>query len=284
MSWQLLIILNVFTFSISTLLQRVILQDKKSKPIAYAIFFQLFTGIITVFVGLFFGLLQFPILFPLSIYLLLAICLYAFSNLYIFKALKKTEASKFTIIFTTRGLFNILASTLFLNESLTPLQICGAILIFVGVVLVSLKSTKLSFGSGDLFALMAAIFFGFANTNARFLLKHFTVFPYMSLIFIAPALLLSLIYPQELKNISFFLRPKIIMKVFLLCIFYFIANVTFFTALKIGSNSSQVTTAALTNVIVTVILSIIFLKERTNMWRKIIGATISFVGLVVISM
>jgi len=283
MSWQILIGISVLLYSISVLLQRVILKEGSSKPIAYSIIFQLLTGIFITIVGFIFTNMTVPDLKPLLINLIIMTLLYGFANVFIFKSLKETEASKFTIVFATRALFTILASSIILQEILSVKQLFGALFIFLGVILVSLKSTKFSFGKGEWFALIGAVCFGLANTNDRFLLKSFDVYPYMTISFIAPALLIGLIYSKEIKYIPGFLKKSILPKIIILCTIYAFSAISFFAALKIGKTSSQVASVNLTSVIITVLLSIIFLKEREAIPKKILGAILSFVGLLLIS-
>src|SRR3989344_4516229 len=274
MSWQFLILVSVILYSISVLLQRVILKENESQPIAYSMFFQLLVGIVIGITGSLFADMSLPSnLTPLFWNLLLMTFLYAFANVFIFKSLKLTEASKFTIVFATRAFFTVFASSLLLKEFLTGSQFLGALLIFSGVVLINLKSSKFSLDKGSLFALLGALAFGLANTNDRYLLKSFNIYPYITLAFISPFFLMSVIYPKELKHIKLFLGKKVLKKVLLLSVVY-----AFFGALQVSNNSSQVASVNLTSVIITVILSAIFLKERSDLYQKIAGAALSFVG------
>lgn len=179
MSWQLLILISITLYSVSVLLQRIILKEHESQPVAYSIFFQLITGIIIGLVGFLFADMSLPgNLAKLLPNLILMTFLYGFANFFIFKSLKQTEASKFTIVFATRAFFTVLASSLLLRESLTQIQFFGAILIFSGVILINLKSSRFSLDKGSLLALLAAITFGTANTNDRYLLGFFNVYPF----------------------------------------------------------------------------------------------------------
>ena len=282
MTWQVLVALSVILYSVSVLLQRVILKESNSKPIAYSIFYQFLIGIFMAVAALFFGGMHLPNLSPLIFNLILMAFFWGFSNIFVFKSLKQTEASKFTIIFSTRAFFTILASSLLLKELLTVKQFIGVLFIFLGVVLVNLKFRKFSFKKGEIFALIGAICFGLANSNDRYLLKHFKLYPYMAVCFIIPSLVMSLIYPKELKHIKLFLGKKILTKVILLCAFYGLAALTFFAALQIGSNSSQIASIGLSSVIVTVLLSIIFLKEKKDFVKKGMAAILSFIGLLLL--
>lgn len=185
MSWQILVAISVVLYSVSVLLQRVILKESNSKPIAYSIFYQFLIGLFMAIIGFLFADMRLPNLKPLSFNLILMAFLYGFSNLFIFKSLKQTEASKFTIVFATRTFFTILASSLLLKELLTGKQFIGVLLIFSGVVLVNLKSARVSFGKGEIFALLGAVCFGLANSNDRYLLRHLDLYPYMAVCFIA---------------------------------------------------------------------------------------------------
>lgn len=283
MTWQFLILTSVFLYSISVLLQRILLREEKSDPITYSVFFQFLTGIIIGGFGFLFSDMSFPNLKPLLFNLALMVLLYGFGNVFIFKALKALEASRFTIIFASRALFTILASSLLLREGLLPQQLLGTFLILSGVVLVNIKSAKLAFSKKELVALLAAASFGLANTNDRFLLQEFKVYPYVFLGFVLPAVLIVLLYPYTVKKVKLFLEGGVLAKMLLLCVIYAASAITFFSALQIADNSSQVVSINITSVIVTVLLAVAFLKEREYLTQKLLGALASFVGLLLVS-
>jgi len=53
MSWQILVAISVILYSVSVLLQRLLLKDDKSEPISFSVFFQVgvavVIGILVVF-------------------------------------------------------------------------------------------------------------------------------------------------------------------------------------------------------------------------------------------
>lgn len=285
MSWQLLIAVSVTLYSVSTLMQRVLVKDN-SKPIAFSIVFQVLTGIVIAIVGLLTSSdMSFPRLAPIVGNLVAMIVLYGLANIAIFSSLKETEASVFTILFSTRALFTIAASSILLQEVLTGKQLIGASLIFLAVIVVNWKSGKnmLHLGRGELYAIAAAACFGFANTNDRYILQSFPLYSYLSLAFIAPPVLIASLYPKEIKSITTFFSKKMLPKVLLLSFVYTFSAITFFAALQTGGNSSQIATVNLTSVIVIVLLAVIFLKEREHTVQKIAGAAICFMGLLLVS-
>lgn len=285
MPWQFFLAINIFAYSVTTLLQKVLIKNQNSRPITYTIFFLLFTGIIVSLVGVSLHAITFPEITPvILVNLVLGTFLYAFGNVYIFKALKATEASKFTIIYSTRVAFTVLVSVMFLGELFSLKDILGAVLIFIGIVIVSIKSARIALNKGDVYSFIAAILYGLANANARFLLHTFYVFPYMLFVFFTPVLLLAIIYPKEIQHAKLFLKGRNFFAMCIVSVIYAIANIAFFEALKLGPSASLVSTVVLVGVIVTVILSIIFLHERENIGRKLLGALISFIGLVILSL
>lgn len=283
MSWQILVGISVLFFALTSILQRVILQDKKINPIVLSILFQFLTGFIVLIYG---GLKQqivFPFLQPLLFNLVLMALLYGFANIFIFKALQLIEVSKFTIIFTNRIFFTVLASSILLKEGLYINQFLGLFLIIAGIIIVNLRSTKIKFQKGDLFAILAAILFGFALTNDKFLLKSFNVYTYTFINFMFPSILCGMIYFSQFNNLKYLFQPRIFMKILVLCTIVAVSVLTMFLAFQIGNNSSQIVSLSLTNVIIAVLLSMILLGEKENVYKKIIAATLSFIGALLLS-
>lgn len=280
MPWQLLIAISVLLYSSSVILQRVLLKEQSSRPIAFSILFQLLTGLFLGVVGLLFADMRLPSrLIDLWPNLLIMTVFYGLANVCIFSSLKRTEASRFTVVFSTRAFFTALGSSIFLRELLIGRQFLGAALIFAGIVVVNLQSKKFVFGRGEMLALLAAVLFGLANTNDRFLLSAFQVYPFTTLAFIAPALMTALMFPREIAHMRVFLSGSVLKKVVFLCAIYGLAAVTFFAALQKTTNSSQLATINLTSVVLVVLFAAVFLKEREYLAKKVFGALLSFVGL-----
>src|SRR3989344_6139666 len=282
MSWQILILISIVLFSVGTLLQRILMKGKESDPIAYSIVFQLLTGIIIASYGFLFANMDFPEVVPLTNILLMTL-LWTSANIFSFTAIKYIDVSRYTIVFSSRLFFTVIASSLFLGEFLNTRQWLGAILIFASIYIVTQKrGEKLAFTKYDAFSILAAMSFGFANTNDRFLLRTFELYPYVAIAFVFPAIFTAIIKPKHLKHLRVFAERTILKKMLFLCLFYSVSSLAFFRALQVAPNSSQVVAVNLTTVILTVLLAVIFLRERKNLGRKLLGATISFIGLLLV--
>lgn len=281
MSWQILLAISVITYSISVLLQRALLKNNESDPVAYSIVFQLLTGVLIGIYAAFKGFAT-PNLISLIPNLILMTILYAAGNFFIFSALKIIDASEFTIIFATRSLITIIGAIIFLKESFSSQQALGTILIIISVVLVSWKKHKFTFGKSFIFSLLAALSFGLAFINDAFIINSFDVPSYLTIAFIIPALVLWAIYPKVTPKMKSLFKKRTLVLLGLLGIFCALSAITFFLSYQTGKNASQIAPLSQSAIIIIVVLSAIFLKERTYLLRKLLGAILNFLGVILV--
>ena len=274
--------ISVVTYAFSILLQRILLKEDTSDPKAFSVLFTTITGL---FIGMF-GFatmdMRLPALGSIIPNFLLMIVLYTMGNFMFSTALKHLEASFVTILFSSKVLFSVFASTIFLHEGLQGKQFIGTFLILLSIVLVNLKSTKISFGKYAWITILAALFFGVQTTNDRYLLQTFSLYPYVTLAFLLPAILLACTDRHIVKHMQPLLQKNTAWKLILSCAIYALSAITFFAALQIAPNSSQVASMNASSVMLIVILGMIILKERGDMVKKIIGAVLSTIGLLLV--
>lgn len=281
MNWQILLGISVITYSISVLLQRILLKNDKSDPIAYSIVFQLLTGIIIGIYAIFNGFIT-PNLLPIIPNLIIMIILYGAGNVFIFGALKMIDASEFTIIFTLRSICTIIGAVIFLKEGFSISQLIGTILIITSIVLISWKKKKFTVSKGFIFSVLAALSFGFAFTNDAFIINNFDVPSYLTIAFIIPSLVVWAVCPKSTIRMKPLFKGKTLIKLLSLGFIYAISAITIFLAYQVGRNAAQIAPLNQTSAIFTVILSVLFLKERSDLWKKLIAVVISFIGVVLI--
>lgn len=216
--------------------------------------------------------------------LVLMVVVYSLGNVFVFKALKEGEVSTFTIIFALRALVTVFVSALVLGEVFKVNQLIGGGLIIVAIILVNIKRANLKLNRADLFALGAAVCFGLANTNDRLILGTFELYTYVSLAFVAPGILLFLVRPKKIVETSAIIFSPVIKAIALRSVIFSVSAVTYFIALSsASSSSSQVAVVGLTSVILTVVLSAIFLKERDNLPLKATALVLTFIGTLLVS-
>lgn len=281
--WQLLILLSVLLGSFATVLQRIILKSEKSDPVAVSLFFLLVIGTMMGVLGIILKQQFLPAnIVDLLPNLLLMALLYGLGNLFVFHALKHIDASIFTVLYSGRALITVVASTLFLQESLNVNQWYGALLVFGAILLVTRHAGKTSVSKGQIYAIFAAVAYGLETTNDRILLQYFDLYPYLSLAFLAPGLVTAVAYPRSVGALYSLVASKTLYRMMFLCCAYGGAAIFFFLALQLSGNSSQVAAINVTGVIVTALLAIIILKETQNTWKKLTAAILACIGLVLL--
>lgn len=281
MGWLTLVLISAASFSVATLLQRVLLKEEQSEPVVYGFVFQILVALLmlihTQLNGIGFIL---PPLTPFILPLASMGLLYALANLSLFKAFQTTDASEVAIIAASRSIWTIISATFLLKEAITTQILFGTLLIILGVVVISRKQKKLEITKGHLLALLAAVFFGFAFTNDAYLLNSFDVSSYMVLAFFLPSITMLMFKPKSIPKLKLFVDRNRLLKMLAASSFYGLAGLAVGMAYQSGRNASQIAPISQASIVLTAILAYIFLKERTNMLNKILGALLVFAGVV----
>jgi drug/metabolite transporter (DMT)-like permease len=281
MSWQILLTISIFTGAFAAILQKLLVKNEDSDPIASSIVFQVVTGVVIGVFAFTQGFKSFDIK-PILFNLIAMAFLYGIGNAFLFQAFKYSEASKVSVLFASRALWSIIAAIFFLSEVFNATQAFGTLLIISSIVIISGSSLKFKFDRGEISALLAAISFGLAFVNDAFIVRNLDVPTYLTLAFIIPGLLVGLLFPKSLKNIPQFLKPAKLARLILLGIIYGISAITIFLAYQKGNNAAQIAPLQQTTTILTVILAIIFLRESSNILKKIAAAVISAIGIILL--
>lgn len=282
MSWFLLVLNSAISFSLASLLQRILLKEEQSDPIAYGVVFQFLIAVLIFVFALFYGF-SIPNLIPLIPNLIIMTLFYALFNLCLFKAYQQTEASEVSVLLASRSLWSVVTAIFFLGETVNLQRIGGIVLIIGGVILVSWKAKKWQINKGHLFTLLAAFFIGTAFTNDAFLINRFPNVPsYLVISFLLPSLTLLMLQPKAAKNLKLFLNPKRLGKMLLTSFLWGSAALTIFLSYQAGGKVTQISPISQLSIVLTVILAFIFLKERENWGQKLIGAAIVFGGVMLL--
>ncbi len=289
MNWLIFITLSVVTGSLGAILQRVLMKNKISGSYSYSALSQIISAIVCLIIALFIGSQNFPTIEQtfsnnLYIFILFSSVLYALHAAFGFKSLQTVEVSRFTVIYSFRSVVTIFAATMFLDEKLTFVQMTGALLILSAIIFLNTKSLKgiFNFSRGEIYALLASITFGIATVSDKYLLDWFDYVPYLFIDFIVPGIILFLVRPKTVQESVGLLKDKLGPKILLFSTLYAIAAITFFAALTQADNASLVSGVGQVGSIVTVLLGIVLLRERKDLSKKLIAASLSFVGLILL--
>lgn len=282
LTWQILVSISAITYALSSLLQRVLMRDDQSDPYLYSIVFQLTVGALIFVYTLFVGF-NLPNLLDFLPNLVALTVLYALGGIALFYTFKSVDAASAGILTSTRSLWMLLGSTLLLHESVGLTRLLGAVLIMVGVSLVSLEHDSLTLKSGVWYGLAAGMCYGLAFVNDAFMVRYMDVPSYMVICFLIPPLALILLRPHTLKHLNDFSNLNKLGRVMLLGLFYGIAAVTVFLSYQHGGDVSQVGPISQTQAVLTVFLGALILKEKKQLVYKFLGAMATVGGVALLT-
>lgn len=283
MNWLTYSLISLTLLSISNVLQRVLMKDDKSDAYAYSFVFQMLAAFIIFLFSLIEGFRLPPVAVQPFNYMLMGV-LYGLGTVFIFQALRHLESAEVTIITAVRAFVTIVAAVFFLREPFTLVNLAGALLIFSAVVLVTFKKEKFKFNTGVWYSLGMALCYGLAVVNDRFLLTSAVdTVSYVSISFLFPGLFIFAIKPNVLKKLDTFFQPKVFKPMLIMSLLYSLAAISYFTAFAKGATASQAAPIQQSSVILTVLLAAVFLGERGGLAKKLVGAVLVFIGVLLLA-
>lgn len=282
MNWFVLTLLSVLGVSIAGVLQRALMKDDRSDPYSYAVTFQILIAILILPLVLLQGF-RVPVFDKNLFYFIIAAALWAGASIFNFKALKLIEASEVTILSSVKVVVTIIASIIFLQESFNGLNILGTIAVLFSIFLVTNLKKGIKFNKGIIYTFAMALFSGLAIVADGFNVHNYDVVSYNAITnFLVVCILLGF-NPKSIKQSKQFLSMNLLKKMLPLGLFATFQGLAYMLALASGGNTSQVGTIRQASVIVTVILAVIFLKERDYLIRKLIAAVLVTIGVILLS-
>jgi len=283
MSWLVLALISIITLSVASILARVLLKKEGSNPTGYAIIFQFILGIISLLIA--FALKKFVLPpFESSIpRFTLSSLLWAGSTAFGFQTLKRLNAGESTILGSSGTFITIGLGIIFLGEVFKVTTLVGTVLILLSVWVITTE--KLSFKSreGIIFGLLSSAFAAVAVVNDAVILKTYEAFSYTAIMSFLPGFVLLVVFPQQIIKIPKMFDKKTFPLISILCVFYSVQAITYYLALQNGAPISQLSPMIKSSIVLTVILAAVFLKERSNLNKKLIAAIMVTIGAIILS-
>lgn len=279
--WHWLAFANILTSSVSSLYIQKVMKDEDNDPIVFAITFQFILAFIVLLYALSSGFTFPP---PINLWprFMLGAVLYACGVVCSFYANKHIGAGEFTILTSISSLITILLGVTFLGNPFGVTKVIGTVLILSSVFILYRKE-KMKFNTGVWYALGVAFFFGVAVINDVVILRTYPAVSFLPLMCFFPGVVMLVAFPKKVLKIKKLLRPKPFQHIVLYALFYGIASVFFYLSLSRGATISQLSPMTRASIIMTVILSALFLGERKDLGRKIVSAILVSIGVVLLA-
>lgn len=276
-TWHLFALATVFFSSIASLVIRSLMKHDKNDPVLFMIVFQFMLTAITLIFALYKGFV-FP--FPMELWprILLSAVLYAAGSLCNFYASRHLGAGEMTILTASGALVTILLGVFLLGNSFTVLNGVGTVLILLSI-LVLYAGERMKMNIGVWYALGVAFFYGVAVVNDVVIIRAYDPISFVPVMSFLPGLIIAILFFKKLTHMKKLFRLKPLSHVAIYSVFYGIAAVTFYMGLDSGASVSQLSPISRASIIVTIILSALFLNERKDIAKKIVSALLVSVGV-----
>lgn len=281
MTWFYLSILSALGAAIGNIFARLRMQDDRTDGITVGVAFQFLGALI---VGIF-ALLHGFVLPPISQYpinFLLQATLWGLSTITFFKTAQYLEASDSSIILSLSSIVAVIAAVTLIGEHFGAPYMIGTLLVMAATVILFFESTKRQFNKGVLYALAHSLTAGIATVNDGFMLHHSDTLSYLTIGWLTPGIFLLLVKPGILKQ-AVFIRPSFVLKIVPYTFFYAIGGMAYFFAISLGGQVSQASMITQMSTILTVLMGIIFLKERDHLTKKVLCAVLVTIGVILLS-
>lgn len=236
-----------------------------------------------------FGLLLSPFLGGISfdgvsehwLTIIIMILCVASGGVLFFVGQKHLDAGTTQIAFSSILLWGVLLSIGFLQSHFSLTQAAGIALLFAAIILVQYRKGKRRLDAGVIWIIAsAALFAGFQVASAD-LAQHITGGTYLLLAYGGPTILVGIVYARTLrrelpglaKRLSHNLQAVV-----------FAAGTTFgyyvfsYFAYKQAPDPGVVVVLLTSQVVLSVLLGIIFMRERDNIPRKLIAGALAFLA------
>ena len=170
----------------------------------------------------------------------------------------------------------------FLQEPFSIQKVIGTIIIVSGIAIAQWRNHRFVLNTGAWFALTAGLGFAITELTSFRILRNFDATSFTVYTNLLPVAALLLINTKSVKKLAFYARPKNALAIAAVSIGDFVATLSLFYAYQMGRNAAQISPIMATQTILSVLLAIVFLRERNYMINKIVGAALAVAGIILI--
>lgn len=268
-----------FLFSLNSILGRV-LATKSVNPRAFALIYNTIGGFFVLSFFIFDHSKFLGITWQVLLLLAINIFVYGIFNRFEFYARKNVEASTLIVLTKFTPVVTFVLSALFLDEALTVNKVLALFIIIAGNILAVVTKKGIKMTSGIKYAVIITLSLGIAmvldkKISGNFplpLYAFFAYFPPNIFLYFFPKLKFNEI-KNEFKSAGY--KIFILAAVNVCGYFMLIKSYAFGEVSKISLLTSAST-------IITVLIGIFFLKEKTRLWQKILAAILVTIGVLLL--
>lgn len=278
MTWLYLSLTSAVGFACLNLLSRTV-SLKSKNPRVLSIAFNLVAILMTLIIFISSsGYKNFSLpngFFP-YFYLFLACLFFGLYERLRFYVAQSMEASLLSIINNSSVVVAFTIALFIYNEQLTINKILGFLLIMISLFLISIKKVKKIDWKPIGLALLANVFLGIGWALDKKGIYYFNSITYNVLAWLLPFIVICFPYVKFSD-----IKKEIKISSWKIILLSFINVAAYFVNLKAQTlaEATKVIPIVQTSTIITVIFGVLLLKERTNLFKKILAGIIAVIGV-----
>lgn len=281
MNWLVLTILAIIsraTYSIATKLQS---KNIKISSVSLAFLLTAFAAFLTLPLSPFIGGISLNGIEKHWVSMILIILTQVFGNILFFKGVKRLDAGTAQIAFSSIIIWGVMLSIAFLNSHFSITQLFGIFLLLAAIIMIQYQERRLKLNIGVIYIIISAAFFAVFQVASAAVARAVSPATYLSLTYFGAAVLFCLIYPKVIKKDLISLK-KAVKLTFINTLFASIASLLYFVfayfAYQRAPDRGIVVILLTSQVILSVIFGMIFLKERDHILRKLVASILAFIA------
>ena len=247
---------------------------------SFTVVAQMVTSAFTLLLIPFFTI-RFPTDMRVYIVLGISIIFYALHDRLATTIRKGLEASTYSIINQLSNVFMIIAGVLLFKEPVVWHRMIGAALILFSNVMIFFEKGKFRFNKYVILAVIANLLYTCAVLIDVNLSEQFNLPFYIILTLFIPAILITIFERIKIKDIVGEFKTGNTKSIIITSIAWSIAILAHLRSLQLGKVTIVAPLSSL-GVILNVIVSFLFLKEKDNLLKKIIASLLIMLGIFLI--
>jgi uncharacterized membrane protein len=205
----------------------------------------------------------------------------AFGGITFFNGQKHLDAGTTQIAFSSILLWGVLLSMIFLGSRFSLLQAAGILLLFASIILVQYRKGKRRLDSGVAWVILSAALFAAFQVASAVLAKLISTATYLLLAYGGPTIVVGTLSVKNLKKdlpgiaSNWTRSASAILFAATTSFGYYVFS---YLSYKAAPDAGVVVVLLTSQVVLSVILGIIFLRERDNVPRKVSAGILAFLA------
>ena len=285
MNWLVFTIIAITARSSYSIAAKVLSNDVRVSPITQSLLLTSSAGMLSLLFSPFLGGISFNGIGQYGLAAVLMIASQGFANILFYKGVQELDAGTTQIAFSSILIWGALLSVMFLGSSFSFTQVMGLALMFIAILIVQYKGRKVGISSSVSYIILSAVLFAIFQVASADLAEELTPATYLAMAYFGPTILIGGLYFRTVKNDSKKLTQQLMntatksLFVSGTSLLYFVCS---FLAYSKAPDSGVVVVLLTSQVILSVVFGIIFLKERDNMNRKLLAGILAVIAGVLI--